>query len=424
MKMRYIAPILAFAVMLSALAGIAGCRASGTGAKTGVAGATDLMDGIAPGNVTTNVDLSDHSTEVIDFAVRLFQNTASMEKNSMISPFSVLYALAMTANGADGDTLAQMEEVFGISVGDLNEYLYIYRKNLPSDDKNKFSLVNSIWFRDDETFEAYDDFLRLNADYYGASIYKAPFDNETLKAINKWVKEQTDGMIEDILDEIPPLTVMYLINAMAFDAEWQEVYKERQVRPGVFNALSGAKRDVEMMYCSVYSYLDDGNATGFIKRYSGGRYAFAALLPNEGVHINEYISTLKGENLAGILQNVQSVKVDTAIPKFESEFSIEMSEILAGMGMPDAFDMDLANLTKLGYSSIGRLYINRVIHKTYISVDEQGTKAGASTVVEVMASSAPPPEEPKTVYLDRPFVYMIYDVETGIPFFIGTVLDL
>ena len=419
MKLRFTASVLALAMTT----GIVLSCFSGCDAKRD-AGGEDLMSAIKPNDITTSVDLKMYNTDVIDFAVRLFRNCMTMDENVMISPTSVLYALAMTANGADGETLAQMEQILGIPVNELNGYLHAYRESLPSDEKCKLSLANSIWFKDDESFKVNSDFLQLVADYYGASVYKAPFDDKTLKAINSWVKEQTDGMIENILNEIPLLTVMYLINAMAFDAEWKDIYKERQVRPGTFTAISGAKRDVKMMYCEEYAYLDDGSATGFVKNYAGGRYAFAALLPNEGVPIDEYVSALTGQRLAYTLSNSQRIKVNTAVPKFESEYSLLMNDVLADMGMPDAFDSDRADLTKLGSSSVGKLYISRVIHKTFISVDERGTKAGASTIVEIIPSSLPQPEESKTVYLDRPFVYMIIDLETCIPLFIGALLDL
>ena len=169
MKKHYIASILALALMLSAIPTcLIGC--GGPGAYV-VAGATDLTAGFKPNDVDTDIDHAVYNADVIDFAVRLFRNSASTDKNSMISPFSILYALAMTANGADGNTLRQMEDVFGLTVGELNEYLHEYRKNLPSGDKNKLSIVNSIWFNDDITFTVYDDFLQTNADYYGASIY-------------------------------------------------------------------------------------------------------------------------------------------------------------------------------------------------------------------------------------------------------------
>lgn len=417
MKKRMIADVLSLALTLSALFSFSGC---GTSAQ-----AANLMAGVEANAVSADVDLTgDDSRAIANFAVELCQNSVSSAENALVSPLSVLCALAMTANGAKGETLTQMENVYGISVQELNEYLYTYLERLPSGDKYKVSVANSLWFKDDEKMTVEQCFLQANADYYGASVYKAAFDDTTLKDINAWVSDNTDGMIENILDKIPDEAVMYLINALAFDAEWENIYEESQVRDGIFTAESGETRNVEMMYGSEHQYLDDGSATGFIKYYADWKYAFAALLPNEDVSIADYVASLTGDGLMSTLQNAQSVEVKTAIPKFESEYSVEMSEILKSMGMTDAFDADRADFTGLGQSDAGNIFISRVIHKTYIAVDEKGTKAGAATVVEAEAGEAAPAEEPKTVYLDRPFVYMLIDCETNLPIFIGTVMDI
>ncbi len=386
--------------------------------------AKDLMEGITPNNVNALDDLSSQNADVTDFAIRLFKASNESGENTLISPLSVLCALAMTANGAEEETLAQMEEVLGMTTDELNLYLYSYMKNLPQGDKYKLSLANSIWFTDDERFTVNHDFLQTNADYYGADIYKAPFDKQTLKDINNWVKQNTDGMIPEILDQIPPEAIMYLVNALAFEAEWSEIYEKNQVRDGEFTKEDGTKQDVEFMYGTEGTYLEDENATGFMKRYKGGKYAFVAMLPNEGVSVSEYIASLNGESLNALLANPQYATVHTSIPKFETEYKVEMAEILKGMGMTEAFDMYNADFEGLGTSTGGNIYISRVLHKTYISVGEKGTKAGAATVVEMADGAAAEPTEPKEIYLDRPFVYMLIDCENNIPFFIGTLMDV
>ena len=386
--------------------------------------AKDLMEGITPNNVNALDDLSSQNADVTDFAIRLFKASNENGKNTLISPLSVLCALAMTANGAEEETLAQMEEVLGMTTEELNLYLYSYVKNLPQGDKYKLSLANSIWFTEDERFTVNQDFLQTNADYYGADIYKAPFDKQTLKDINNWVKQNTDGMIPEILDQIPPEAIMYLVNALAFEAEWSEIYEKHQVKDGEFTKEDGTKQDVKFMYGSEGTYFEDENATGFMKRYKGGKYAFVAMLPNEGVTVSEYIASLDGESLNALLANPQYATVHTSIPKFETEYKVEMSEILQGMGMTEAFDMYNADFEGLGTSTGGNIYISRVLHKTFISVGEKGTKAGAATIVEMKDGAAAEPTEPKEVYLDRPFVYMLVDCENNIPFFIGTMMDV
>ena len=386
--------------------------------------AKDLMEGITPNNVNALDDLSSQNADVTDFAIRLFKASNENGKNTLISPLSVLCALAMTANGAEEETLAQMEEVLGMTTEELNLYLYSYMKNLPQGDKYKLSLANSIWFTEDERFTVNQDFLQTNADYYGADIYKAPFDKQTLKDINNWVKQNTDGMIPEILDQISPEAIMYLVNALAFEAEWSEIYEKHQVKDGEFTKEDGTKQDVKFMYGSEGTYFEDEKATGFMKRYKGGKYAFVAMLPNEGVTVSEYIASLDGESLNALLANPQYATVHTSIPKFETEYKVEMSEILQGMGMTEAFDMYNADFEGLGTSTGGNIYISRVLHKTFISVGEKGTKAGAATIVEMKDGAAAEPTEPKKVYLDRPFVYMLVDCENNIPFFIGTMMDV
>lgn len=384
---------------------------------------TDLMSGIEPNIVTSDIDISGESNiPITDFAVRLFQQNIKDNKNTLISPLSVISALAMTANGAEGNTLSQMEEVFGISVSELNEYLYGYTKSLPAGDKYKLHIANSIWFKDDESFIVKSDFLQANADRYGAGLFKVPFNNSTIGAINNWVNKNTDGMIKDIVTHIPEDDVMYLINALAFDAEWEKIYYDYQVGEGVFTKEDGSRQQVELMYSSEHQYLSDKNAVGFIKYYADRKYAFAALLPDEDITVADYINSLTGEKLASILANPVNVTVEAAIPKFKIENKIELNDILKAMGMTEAFDQTVSDFSGIGYSTRGNLYISNVMHKTFITVDEKGTKAGAATIVMIADTAAF--EEIKTVYLDRPFVFILIDCKANLPIFIGTVMEI
>ncbi|MCL1885950.1 MAG: serpin family protein [Dehalococcoidia bacterium] len=409
-----------FLILSSFLFPLSGCSIDAGKAPARIvvpAEAADLMLGIKPNRVDVTIDISENSLAAIDFTVKLFQKSVSSKENSMISPLSVLCALAMVANGADGNTRTQMESTLGFSVEDLNLYIYAYMQSIASESDVIFNIANSIWFKDD-ALAVEREFLQLNADYYGAAINKAPFDDSTLKAINDWVNDNTNGMIKEILDGIPDDVVMYLVNAIVFDAEWQEKYNEDQVRLGTFTSITGAKRDVQMMYSTEGIYLYDGHATGFMKYYEGGRYAFAALLPNKGMSLDNYIKTLSGQGLYNTISNARYTTVYTSLPKFESEYDIEMCDILRSMGMRDAFGPG-ANFSKIDPST--GLCISSVKHKTFISVDERGTQAAAVTIIDMRTTSS---GGPPAVYLDRPFVYMIIDCETNLPIFIGTVVDL
>ncbi len=359
----------------------------------------------------------------MNFSIRLFRECLDTNKNTMISPVSVLYALAMTANGAKENTLSQMEDVLGMSVSELNTYLNSYKNALPQNKKYKLNIANSIWLTNDERFSVSQDFLQTNANYYCADIYRVPFDKYTHKEINSWVRDNTDGMIKNMLDGVPEEAIMYLVNAMSFDAEWQKTYDSNQVWDSTFTTENEISRDIKMMYSEEQLYLNDENATGFIKNYYDSKYAFAALLPNEGMSIDEYTATLTGEGLSSLLANPQQTKVHTGLPKFENEYSVEMKDILTAMGMQDAFDENAADFSGLGDSSNDNIFISRVLHKTFIAVNEKGTKAGAATAVEMKDTSAAIEEEIKEVILNRPFIYMIIDRKANLPLFIGTMMD-
>ena len=384
--------------------------------------AVNLMEGIKSNISEAIPDPSKAgAVKAADFAVKLFKACNESGMNTLISPLSVLAALSMTANGAKGETAAQMEKVLGMSIQELNEFYLSYSNALVNGEKYKLNLANSIWFTSDERFTVNRDFLQKNANYFKSDIYKAPFDDTTLEDINDWVYQKTDGMISDILDEIPAEAIMYLINALAFDAEWQEKYTTDQIGKGNFVLEDGTKKNVEFMSSIEYDYLSDDLAQGFMKYYNGGKYAFVAMLPNEGVTVDQYVSSLSGEKLQKMISNAKG-SVSVKIPKFETEYDTEMSDILKNMGMTDAFSGLKADFTGLGTSTVGNIFIGRVIHKTYISVTETGTRAGAATVVEMRDESFH--EASKSVIFNRPFVYMIVDTETNIPFFIGTLMDV
>ena len=388
--------------------------------------ANDLMKDVPAKAVDVLPDMDAGAAAAADFGVRLFKTSMEEGKNTLISPLSVLYALAMTTNGAEGETLSQMEQVLGMDVDNLNSYMLAYLDLLPETKDYKMSLANSIWFKDDPNFAVEQSFLQTNADYYGAGAYKAAFDEGTRNDINNWVKEHTDGMIPEIIDEIPDEAIMYLVNALAFDAKWADEYEEHQIREGRFTMEDGTRQVVDMMHSEEYTYLEDNLATGFIKYYKDRRYAFVAMLPNEGVSVSQYVDSLTGEHLRDLLNNPQDVTVFASIPKFETEYGIEMSEVLREMGMTDAFDYRVADFSRLGTYNVDgmNICINRVLHKTFISVTEQGTRAGAATAVEMVAEGAMEIVEFKEVVLDRPFVYMLIDCETNLPFFIGTMMNV
>ncbi len=412
---KHICKLISMALVCVMVFSLTGCAAKSE--------TEDLMDGVTEAAHAAVPITSDMPDKAADFAVRLFKECRENGKNTLISPLSVLAALAMAMNGAEGETLAQMEKAVGMSVKEVNEYFFSLMSVLPQTDKCRINLANSVWFTDDDGFTVSKEFLQQNADYLDADVFRTRFDSAALKAINDWVNENTDGMIPDILDQVQPNAIMYLINALAFEAEWENIFSEDEISDGLFTLEDGTKLDAEFMNCSEKEYLNDGLAEGFIKYYADRDYAFAALLPPEGMSLDDYVAGLDGTALRKLLSGAEKAQVFVSIPKFETKYDIELSEVLKKMGMPVAFSASSADFSGIGSAGGAGFYIDEVIHKTYIKVDEKGTRAGAATAIMIKAAGLPS-QEIKRVYLDRPFVYMLIDTQTYTPFFIGTMNDI
>lgn len=204
--------LLAFLMAAVLLFALVSCAAQ--------AQAVELSADVAVQEIETAELAPEQTAAVCGFSLRLMNGCYS-GGNTLISPISLLCALGMTANGADGETKAQMEAVFGLPVGELNGYLHSWLSALPQN--NNFSsagtleAANSLWLRDGVS--VHPEFLQTNADYYGAQVYTAPFDRTTAGEINAWVRAHTDGMIDKMVDELPSDAALYLLNAIAFDAE-------------------------------------------------------------------------------------------------------------------------------------------------------------------------------------------------------------
>lgn len=375
----------------------------------------------------TNRELDDtFRLAAADFSFALFQQSSAEDviagKNILISPESVLSALAMTANGANGQTLSEMEEVLcgGMEIQSFNEYMYTYHNRLTATKDVTFHLANSIWIKDEPELQVKEDFLQTDRNYYNADIFQANFDTDTVADINQWVDANTNGMIPQLLTEIPEGAELYLINALAFEGEWENSYEEKQVNEaGIFTDYLGNEETVTMLRSTETQYIAGEHVTGFVKNYKGGDYAFLALLPEEGIRVEDYIASLNGEDFLALYDNRMYQDVLVQIPEFTYDYDTELKESLSAMGMEEAFEpgADFSNMAETS------LYISRVLHKTHIQVDRAGTKAAAVTAVEMQKASDAEMDvtEPPRVYLNRPFVYAIVDTETGLPVFLGAV---
>ena len=359
--------------------------------------------------------LSQNKMALEVFAAASQSNT---DRNVLISPVSLTSILGMLANGADNETLNEIVALLGDNSEATNHNIYSFWNSVPK--SSKITNTNSVWIKDDNNFSVKNSFLQANANFYGADIFKMPFDEKAADEINGWVNNATKGEINSIVNEIDKHTCLYLINALTLDAEWHTPYAKSDIKSGKFNSPDGTTT-VEMMTAKENYYINAGNATGFIKEYKNGDYRFVALLPNEGLDINEYINTLKSDSIASIVEKAMERNVTSVMPKFSSAFEISFDDTLKSLGITAAFDEDKADFTKLGSYKNANLYLANVMQKTYISVDEKGTKAGAVTKAEIGVKTSLE-EMPVTVTLDRPFVYAIIEAKSNVPLFIGKVI--
>ncbi len=360
-----------------------------------------------------------------DFSVNLFKESYKAKEedkiNYLISPESVMLAMAMATNGAGGETRKEMEQVLGgtLSIEDLNRYLYTYAGKHGDSEQVEFNIANSIWLKDEEGLEVQKEFLSAVNSYYDGEVYKEAFDDETVAKINQWVDTKTNGMIKKLLEKIEKDMVMYIINAIAFEAEWKEEYKDSQINEdGKFTNYQGKEETVNMMHSGENIYICDDNAQGFIKPYKGGEYGFMAILPNEGISVDEYISDMTGDDYISLFENRSFPDVYVDMPEFTYEYEMDLKEVFGTLGVKKAI-AEGADFTNMFPE--GGVYIDTILHKTYIEVNRQGTKAAAVTAVGMKTESAMEVTEIKYVILDRPFIYAIVDMENGLPVFMGVV---
>ena len=374
----------------------------------------DLMATVSAKAVSGKPTDEKFSRAYTQFALNFFKKANAKDNdNTLVSPLSVEMMLAMLANGTNGATKQEIEKALGLSVADLNAYLKDYMGGLPNSDKAFAKLANSIWI--ENGYPVKKPFLQTNADYYGAEIYQTKFNDKARKEINDWVSENTDGMIPEILEELPPNSVMALVNTVLFDAEWKNGY--RGSMENVFTTEDGQTRKVPFLNTTEeVAYIETEYETGFAKPYKDGYYNFVALLPAAGTSLDDYIDGLTTERVRGFW-NTGYTRVQTSIPAFEIEYEADMESILKSLGMKTLLSKQ-ADLSGIGKD----LLVGEVKHKTAITLDKNGTKAAAvsATVKAMKSMSAKPP----VVTLDRPFVYMIVDNTTGLPLFIGSITDV
>lgn len=364
--------------------------------------------------------------DILDFSIDFFKHQIEDDENTIVSPQSLYFALGMTINGANGDT--QQELINTLCKGsDLQEFNDNISALINQTDTRTCNIANSIWLRDVQDLSLNSEFKKSSEEYLKSEIYTKKFDSKFVDTVNKWVSKNTDGMIDTILNEVPSEdTMMYLINAICFDAKWNDEYDDVQINEnGKFTNSKGDIQNVVMLNSTEDTYLCDEQSTGFLKYYLGGKYAFMGILPNEDVSINDYMESLTGDSFINLYRSKisgNSVSVDVTIPEFKCTSEYLLNDTLKDMGISSAFDEFSADFSNMIDSNTYKLYMGKVVQKAYIQVDRNGTKASAITSISMNEATAM--LETYQVYLDRPFIYAIMDTDTELPIFMGVVNDI
>ena len=362
------------------------------------------------------------------FGFDLFDEIRQTEqdKNIFISPLSVSIALAMTLNGASGDTEQAMTNTLQLQTLDSDSinvgYAALQGALQTSDPKVTLTIANSLWARQDVPFK--QDFLQRNTEYFGAEISTLDFmDPNTLTTINQWVNTNTNGKIPKILDEINADLVLFLINAIYFKGSWQTEFDPAHTRDGTFYLATGTEKQVPLMTRSGdYPYYEnyDEMFQAISIPYGDGRMSMYIFLPYRESDLNTFLASLNSENWENWIAEFHEQEVSLSMPKFKLEYEKTLNNPLQSLGMAIAFSPSGADFSRMAdLETLGKnLYIGEVLHKAVIEVNEEGSEAAAVTSIGIRATSLPP-----QFIANRPFFFAIRDNETQTVLFMGTVVD-
>lgn len=389
---------------------------------------TELKLGDVPAQKIDEEKMNDEYGRYTFEMMKTICENAKKNSNIMISPASIMMALDMVAAGAKGETLKQISDLFAKDTDPLEQQAFASElmKRFNASQKVKLVCANAIWSDskrlDGKINAEYKEYIRKTFD---AEFSAVPFNGETHKLVNEWVDKKTDHMIPSLFDlPFDPNTVMVLVNAIRFEAEWEKGYDKEQISEKKFRGTEGEK-EVTMLSGTEKDYFENDKATGFLKFYQGSEYAFVVILPkDEKADANGFIKDFTYADYKEFIASRTDADVRTMMPEFKSDYQVGMNKILMQLGVRDAFSDVTADLTGIAEPSAGRLYVSEVIHKSHIEVDRKGTKAAAATGIKVNVKGMAPAKDFKEVICDRPYVYAIVDTVSMNPVFIGTVNNI
>lgn len=347
--------------------------------------------------------------------------TENQTENTMVSPLSVSLVLSMTYNGADTETKTAMENTLrlkGLTTDEINtNNKYLSEALISVDSRIEFSIANSIWYRNE--FPVLTEFISTNKEYYNAEVSALDFSNPASKnIINNWVANNTNDKITNIVDNISSDIVMYLINAIYFKGIWKYQFDKSKNIKKAFRYTDGSKNDVEMMQQEA-DLKTLWNEDFYLVElpYGQGNFVIDLFLPNDEKNVSDIISNLNSENWNMWMNAIgEPHKTTIILPPFKFEYEKSLNEILISMGLGIAFDPNNADFSKINTNK--QLFISEVKHKTFIELNEEGTEAAAVTSVSVGVTSVGPGGE---IIFDKPFLFAIREVSTGVILFLGIV---
>ena len=359
-----------------------------------------------------------------DFFAKVFNEERNdKDENFMLSPFSLSMALAMTWNGSEGDTKQAMQNTLGMGNWTGDEVNSYFRKLKDAfektDPSTKLSIANSIWTNRD--VKILPKFISLNKTYYNATVEAVDFGNPTtVGRINKWAADNTNGLIENVIEKTNPLDLMYLLNALYFKGVWVSEFEAKNTSKMNFTTDSVTQSIVDIMHQeNNFNYTHDETMQVVELPYGNKAFSMMVLLPKEGKDLMNVAKTLQEKdywnNLRDMLVNK---KVELYLPKFKTAYSKQLNNVLIDMGMGVAFTPGKADFSRMSNRSV---FISMVNQETYIATDEVGTEAAAVTSVGISLTSARPMPEKVVFKADRPFIYIIQENSTGSILFMGTV---
>lgn len=359
-----------------------------------------------------------------DFFTRVYDaEKAGKDRNFMISPLSLSMALAMTRNGAAGETEAAMTETLKLTPFNDEEAINSYYSRLreallATDPSTKLSIANSIWTNKHIVIKP--AFVAANRDYFHSTVEAVDFaDPATVGRINQWASDNTQQLIDHVLDETDPMALMYLLNAIYFKGIWTSQFDKKQTQKASFTYEDGRVKQVNMMQQKAEFNYSENEAMQMVELpYGNQAFSMVVLLPKAGNNLRDINDLLREGSAWGTLNNSRRrALVDLRLPRFKTEYNIRLNDLLTDMGMGVAFSPGQADFSRM---SDLEAFISFVDQFTYISTDEEGTEAAAVTVVGVELTSVGPSRE-VTFHANRPFIYLIREHSTGAILFMGAV---